>query len=72
MDITTIQSISTDILDLFDDNGGSDVNGRRTLVKMFPANKKRKRKLLKSIKRLSRERENDTTQKDKQRKRDHL
>jgi len=72
VNVTTIQSISSDLLDLFDDSGGSDVDGRITLVEMCPANKKRKRKLLKSVKQLSRERENDAKQKDKQRKRDYL
>ena len=72
MDVTTIQSISPDLLDLFDESDDSDEEGKRTLVKMCQANKKRRRRILKYVKQLSREREIDAKQKDKQRKRDYL
>ena len=45
-----MKSISPDLLDLFDENDNSENNGTRILVEMCRASKKRRRRLLKSVK----------------------
>ena len=65
-DILTMKPISPDLLDLFDENDNNDNDGTQTLVEMCRAKKKRRRRLIKSVKRLSREREIDAREKTKE------
>ena len=48
-DVTTLKLISPDLLDLFDNSNDSMMYGKRTLVEMCRASKKRRRRILKSV-----------------------
>ena len=63
--MTTLKSIFLDLPDLVNENNDSDEDKTKTLVEMCRVNKKRRRRLLKSVKQLSREQEIDARENEK-------
>jgi len=68
-DVNTFKCMSPDIQDLFDESDDSDLDTKRSLEDMCRANKKRRRRLLKSVKRFSRQPEIRIEQQKKDKKR---